>query len=170
LLEVEGQPFWVVNEGEYCMMNTLDLAVDHVFWELDHNPWLVRNLLDNFVRRYSYTDEVKVYKSEFAPSVETVQVDPSQTPPPPDEAQLNRPYETRPGGISFCHDMGAHNNFSPQGRSSYELANLTGCFSYMTQEQLCNWILTAGCYVAKTRDVEWLRNPTKAVVEACWPA
>ena len=31
--------------------------------------------------------------------------------------------------------MGAHNNFSPQGRSSYELANLTGCFSYMTVEQ-----------------------------------
>ena len=51
---------------------------------------------------------------------------------------------------SACHDMGAHNNFSPQGRSSYELANLTGCFSYMTQEQLCNWILTAGCYMAKT--------------------
>ena len=166
LLEVDGQPFWVVNEGEYCMMNTLDLAIDHVFWELDHNPWLVRNLLDNFVRRYSYTDDVKVYKSEFAPSVETVQVDPSQTPPPPDEAQLNRPYETRPGGISFCHDMGAHNNFSPQGRSSYELANLTGCFSYMTQEQLCNWILTSGCYVAKTRDVEWLRK-NKSVVEAC---
>ena len=56
----------MVNEGEYCMMNTLDLAVDHVFWELDHNPWLVRNLLDEFVRRYSYTDEVKVYKSDFA--------------------------------------------------------------------------------------------------------
>ena len=46
LLEVDGQPLWVVNEGEYCMMNTLDLSVDHVFWELDHNPWLVRNLLD----------------------------------------------------------------------------------------------------------------------------
>ena len=166
LLEVEGQPLWVVNEGEYCMMNTLDLAVDHVFWELEHNPWLVRNLLDTFVRRYSYTDEVKVYKSDFAPSGETVQVDPSQAPPPPDEAQLNRPYETKPGGLSFCHDMGAHNNFSPQGRSSYELANLTGCFSYMTQEQLCNWILTAGCYVAKTRDMEWLKK-NKAVVEAC---
>ena len=115
LLEFEGQPLWVVNEGEYCMMNTLDLAVDHVFWELEHNPWLVRNLLDTFVRRYSYTDEVKVYKSEFAPSVDTVQVDPSQTPPPPDEAQLNRPYDTKPGGLSFCHDMGAHNNFSPRG-------------------------------------------------------
>ena len=67
LLEVDDKPFWVVNEGEYCMMNTLDLSVDHVFWELDHNPWLVRNLLDNFVRLYSYTDEVKVYKSEITP-------------------------------------------------------------------------------------------------------
>ena len=166
LLELEGQPLWVVNEGEYCMMNTLDLAVDHVFWELEHNPWLVHNLLDTFVRRYSYTDEVKVYKSDFAPSVETLQVDPSQTPPPPDEAQLNRPYDTKPGGISFCHDMGAHNNFSPQGRSSYELANLTGCFSYMTVEQLCNWVLTAGCYVAKTRDLAWLKN-NKTVMDAC---
>lgn len=166
LLEVEGEPFWVVNEGEYCMMNTLDLSVDHVFWELDHNPWLVRNLLDNFVRRYSYVDEVKVYTTEFAVASGTTQVDPSQTPPPPDEAQLNRPYETKPGGISFCHDMGAHNNFSPKGRSSYELANLTGCFSYMTVEQLCNWVLTAGCYVAKTRDLAWLKK-TKDVVAAC---
>ena len=166
LLEVDAQPFWVVNEGEYCMMNTLDLSVDHVFWELEHNPWLVRNLLDNFVRLYSYNDQVKVYKSEFAPTTETMQLDPTQTPPPPDEAQLNRPYDTKPGGISFCHDMGAHNNFSPRGRSSYELANLTGCFSYMTVEQLCNWVLTAGCYVAKTRDFEWLKS-NKTVVDAC---
>ena len=166
LLEVEDEPFWVVNEGEYCMMNTLDLSVDHVFWELDHNPWLVRNLLDNFVRRYSYVDEVKIYASEFAPSAETMQHDPSQTPPTPDEAQLSRPYKTEPGGLSFCHDMGAHNNFSPTARSSYELANLTGCFSYMTQEQLCNWILTAGCYLAKTRDAAWIAGKRK-VVEAC---
>jgi xylan 1,4-beta-xylosidase len=166
LLEVNGQPFWVVNEGEYCMMNTLDLSVDHVFWELQHNPWLVRNLLDNFVERYCYTDEVKIYTSDFAPSTANLQTDPSQTPPAPDEAQLKRPYETRPGGISFCHDMGAHNNFSPQGRSSYELANLTGCFSYMTVEQLCNWVLTAGCYVAKTRDLDWLQE-NRQVVSAC---
>ncbi|MGA2216862.1 MAG: glycoside hydrolase family 52 protein [Terracidiphilus sp.] len=166
LLEIDGQPFWVVNEGEYCMMNTLDLSVDHVFWELEHNPWLVRNLLDNFVRLYSYHDEVKVYTSDFALATGTTQVDPSQAPPPPDEAQLNRPYDTKPGGISFCHDMGAHNNFSPQGRSSYELANLTGCFSYMTVEQLCNWVLTAGCYVAKTRDIDWLKT-NKTVVDAC---
>ena len=166
LLEVEGQPLWVVNEGEYCMMNTLDLAVDHVFWELDHNPWLVKNLLDAFVQRYSYTDEVKVYQADVAMAAHTAQIDPSQAPPPPDDAQLNRPYDRKPGGLSFCHDMGAHNNFSPKGHSSYELANLTGCFSYMTQEQLCNWILVAACYVAKTRDIKWL-EANKHVIEAC---
>jgi hypothetical protein len=164
LLEIEKKPFWVVNEGEYCMMNTLDLAVDHVFWELDRNPWLVRNLLDNFVRLYSYTDEVKVYQSEDA--LKSHEHDPSQPPPPPDAAQLARPFDTRPGGLSFCHDMGAHNNFAPLGRSSYELANLTSTFSYMTVEQLCNWTLTAACYMAKTRDKAWLRK-NRRVLQAC---
>jgi hypothetical protein len=164
LLEIERKPFWIVNEGEYCMMNTLDLAVDQVFWELDRNPWLVSNMLDSFVRLYSYTDEVKVYGGEVALS--SHEHDPSQSPPPPDAAQLARPYSTRPGGISFCHDMGAHNNFAPRGRSSYELANLTSTFSYMTVEQLCNWILTAACYMAKTRDTAWLKK-NKKVIQAC---
>ena len=166
LLEVDKQPFWVVNEGEYCMMNTLDLAVDHVFWELDRNPWLVRNLLDNFVDRYSYIDEIKIYKEGAALAAHQKQLDPSQTPPPPDAAQLARTYDRKPGGLSFTHDMGAHNNFSPKGRSSYELANLTGCFSYMTQEQLCNWILVAACYLAQTRDMAWLQH-NRNVIEAC---
>jgi len=164
LLEIDKQPFWVVNEGEYCMMNTLDLAVDHVFWELDHNPWLVKNLLDNFVKRYSYTDEVKIYKGDV--QLSSHEHDPSQPPPPPDAAQLARPYDKKPGGLSFCHDMGAHNNFAPKGRSSYELANLTSTFSYMTVEQLCNWSLTAACYMAKTRDTDWLKK-NKKVVEDC---
>jgi xylan 1,4-beta-xylosidase len=166
LLEVDGRPLWVVNEGEYCMMNTLDLAVDHVFWELDRNPWVVRNLLDTFVAEYSYLDEVKVYAGAYAPAGRDRQADPSQAPPPADAAQLARPYALKPGGLSFCHDMGAHNNFAPKGRSSYELANLTGCFSYMTQEQLCNWVLTAACYVAKTRDTAWLER-SREVVGAC---
>jgi hypothetical protein len=165
LLEVNGQPLWVVNEGEYCMMNTLDLSVDHVFWELDRNPWVVRNLLDTFVNHYSYQDEVKVYQGEVALQ-SYGEMDPSKSQPGPDEAQLSRPYNKQPGGLSFCHDMGAHNNFSPQGRSSYELANLTGCFSYMTQEQLCNWILVAACYVAKTGDVDWAKRNRK-VIHAC---
>lgn len=162
LLEIEKKPFWIVNEGEYCMMNTLDLSVDHVFWELDHNPWVVKNLLDNFVDHYSYTDQVKVYKDVGGP-VHSFDHDPSQPPPPPDAAQLARPYDKAPGGISFCHDMGAHNNFAPAGRSSYELANLTSTFSYMTVEQLCNWTLTAACYLAKTRDTAWLKKNKKVV-------
>jgi hypothetical protein len=139
LLDVGGEPFWVVNEGEYCMMNTLDLAVDHVFWELEHNPWVVRNLLTNFVRHYSYRDQV---------------------------VARGAPGKLLPGGISFCHDMGVNNNFSRAGNSSYELAHLNGCFSYMTQEQLCNWVLTAACYVAKTGDTSWLAEQAH-VLAAC---
>jgi hypothetical protein len=127
LLDVAGEPFWIVNEGEYCMMNTLDLAVDQAFWELEHNPWVVLNILTNFARRYSYHDQVKTRGGELLP-----------------------------GGISFCHDMGINNNFSPPEQSSYELPHLHGCFSHMTQEQLCNWVLTAACYVVKTRDTPWL--------------
>lgn len=133
LLEVGGQPFWIVNEGEYCMLNTLDLSVDHVFWELKHNPWLVRNLLENFVRFYSYRDQVKVPDGKGG-------------------------FTLAPGGISFCHDMGIHNNFSPLTHSSYELTNLDGCFSHMTVEQVCNWTLMAGSYMATTNDMEWLTN------------
>lgn len=137
LLDVGGEPFWVVNEGEYCMMNTLDLSVDHAFWELDHNPWVVKNLLDNFVRHYSYSDGIK--RPDGSIGI---------------------------GGISFCHDMGANNNFSSRGHSSYELPNLSGCFSYMTQEQLCNWVLLAGCYVAKTGDMGWAKD-NEHVLRAC---
>ena len=128
LLDVAGQPLWVVNEGEYCMMNTLDLAVDQVFWELEHHPWVVRNLLDTFVHHYSYVDEVKDAKTG----------------------------KLKLGGIAFCHDTGAHNQFSPFGHSSYELPHLMGCFSYMTAEQLCNWCLIAATYAVKTGDAEWI--------------
>ncbi len=71
LLEVEEGPYWIVNEGEYCMMNTLDLAVDQVFWELERNPWVVRNVLEGFVKRYSYVDRVKVGTTEDPEGTET---------------------------------------------------------------------------------------------------
>ncbi|PWN57245.1 beta-xylosidase, partial [Chryseobacterium phosphatilyticum] len=45
LLDAGGEPFWVVNEGEYRMMNTFDLTVDQLFFELKMNPWTVRNEL-----------------------------------------------------------------------------------------------------------------------------
>ncbi|HVS70459.1 MAG TPA: glycoside hydrolase family 52 protein [Phycisphaerae bacterium] len=141
LLEVGGEPFWVVNEGEYCMMNTLDLSVDHMFWELEHNPWVVKNLLGNFVRRYRFMDRLKPGGAAAA--------------------------ESLPGGISFTHDMGVHNNFSPPGESSYELADLPGvCFSHMTAEQLCNWVLMGATYVSLTEDAGWA-SQNGVILEAC---
>ena len=124
-LTCDGKPLWVVNEGEYLMINTLDLTVDMMFYELMLNPWTVRNVLEQFAERYSYTDEI------FSPEA---------------------PDKRYPGGLSFTHDMGVANNFSPPGYSSYECSGLDRlCFSYMTCEQLTNWILCAGIYVSQDR-------------------
>lgn len=127
-LEHQGEPLWIVNEGEYRMMNTFDLTIDQLFFELKMNPWTVKNELDLFTSRYSYHDTVYL---------------------PGDD----HPY---PGGISFTHDMGVANSFSRPGYSSYELHGLDDCFSHMTHEQLVNWVLCAAVYVTQTRDEEWL--------------
>lgn len=58
LQPARGGPLWVVNEGEYRMINTFDLTVDHVFFELAWWPWAVRNTLDLFARRYAYQDQL----------------------------------------------------------------------------------------------------------------
>src|SRR4051794_27033210 len=191
LLDVAGEPFWIVNEGEYQMMNTLDLSVDQMFWELKQNPWVVRNLLDNFLKHYSYYDQVKVpvareesakarahenksigkgtsstqsrsqSQRQSVSTIESAQTDDGNGGGGPEG------YELAPGGISFAHDMGVANAFAPFGTSSYEMDNLTGCFSYMTQEQLCNWILMAASYVAKTNDNKWLTS-RRDVVMSCF--
>lgn len=128
LLEREdGTPLWVVNEGEYRMMNTLDLTVDQTFFELAQNPWTVRNVLDLFAERYAYEDEVRAPGSSQA----------------------------LPGGLAFTHDMGVSNAFARPGYSGYEQAKLRGCFSYMSAEELMNWVLTAGMYQNYTRDLAW---------------
>jgi xylan 1,4-beta-xylosidase len=127
LLETAGRPLWIVNEGEYRMINTLDLTVDQLFFEMKMNPWTVRNELDWFVRRYSYTDRVRLPGSA-------------------------REY---PGGLSFTHDMGVANHLSRPGHSVYERAGLKGCFSHMTQEELINWTVCALVYEQATRDRTW---------------
>ena len=137
LLWANGNPLWVVNEGEYRMINTFDLTVDHLFFELKFFPWAVRNVLDLFVRRYSYRDQIH---------------DGNGT--------------TSAGGLSFTHDMGVMNHFTPKGRSSYECDNIGGCFSHMTMEQLLNWIIVAVCYAEKTGDRKWLRANEKVLL-AC---
>lgn len=139
LLEYEGKPVWVVNEGEYRMMNTFDLTADHLFWELRMNPWVVKNQLDRFVDRYSYEDKVHF---------------------PGDPTE-------HPGGISFTHDMGMMNAWSRAGYSAYEKKGLHGVFSHMTQEQLANWVCCAATYVEHTNDRNWL-DQRWSVFEKCF--
>ncbi|MEN9307644.1 MAG: hypothetical protein RL173_1576 [Fibrobacterota bacterium] len=123
----EGAPVCVVNEGEYCMMNTLDLSVDQAFFEAKFFPWITREILDLFADRHSFIDELKL----------------------PDETRIHQ------GGLSFCHDMGVRNRFSPSGHSSYEMPDLEGCFSHMTFEQACNWPLTGAVHLAGSMDKNW---------------
>lgn len=136
LLWSAGRPLWVVNEGEYRMMNTFDLTVDHLFFELAWWPWAVRDTLDLFSSRYSYSDKIEVDGKRVS------------------------------AGISFTHDMGVANQFTPISRSSYEVENIHGCFSHMTMEQLLNWILTAAVYAEKTNDRRWLKR-NKGLLLAC---
>ncbi|MGG1612996.1 glycoside hydrolase family 52 protein [Paenibacillus sp. FSL K6-2441] len=138
LLEHDGKPLWIVNEGEYRMMNTFDLLVDQLFYELKMNPWTVKNELDLYTSRYSYRDTVRF---------------------PGDPTEY-------PGGISFTHDMGVANSFSRPGYSSYELHAIDDCFSHMTHEQLVNWVLSATVYVHQTNDREWL-DRNLPILEQC---
>ncbi len=140
LFAKSGGSFWVVNEGEYRMMNTFDLTVDHLFFEMKMNPWVVRNQLDWFRHRYSYEDEV---------------VDPKTK-------------QRYPGGLSFTHDMGIANAVTVPGYSSYELFGLDGCFSHMTHEQLVNFIHCATVYIKRSGDAGWADHiaPTLAACQA----
>ncbi len=135
-----GDPVWVVNEGEYLMINTLDLTVDMLFFELRYNPWTVRNVLEHFVERYAYYDEI------FSPDA---------------------PDQMREGGLSFTHDMGVGNTFSPEKYSCYECGGIDReCFSYMTCEQLTNWVLCAGVYWVETQDDAFIATH-KDILLAC---
>jgi len=138
LLQHAGEALWVVNEGEYRMMNTFDLTVDQLFFEMKMNSWTVRNELDLFTSRYSYKDTVRF---------------------PGDTTE-------HPGGLSFTHDMGVSNTFSRPHHSSYEQYRLNGCFSHMTHEQLVNWLCCAAVYVERTRDTDW-RDANMPIFEAC---
>ncbi|UOQ44033.1 glycoside hydrolase family 52 protein [Halobacillus salinarum] len=137
-LENNGKPLWVVNEGEYRMMNTFDLTVDQLFYELKMSPWTVKNVLEQFTDRYSYKDTV------FFPETK----------------------EQHPGGISFTHDMGVANVFSDPGRSAYEFAGIDDCFSFMTHEELVNWLCCASVYVSQTGDEAFAVKHKEVLVEA----
>ncbi|MEM1028185.1 MAG: glycoside hydrolase family 52 protein, partial [Planctomycetota bacterium] len=59
------------------------------------------------------------------------------------------------GGVTFTHDQGVANHFTPPGFSSYELSGLQGCFSYMSCEQLTNFVCCVATYDHVTGDHTW---------------
>lgn len=130
LLDHEGKPFWIVNEGEYRMINTMDLAADHLFFEMKMNPWTTRNVLERYAGRHAYTAGVRF---------------------PGDPKEY-------PGGISFAHDMGVANSMAHRGFSVYERLGTNGVFSFMTHEQLANWVCCAAVYARRTGDEAWLAS------------
>ena len=132
-----GEPVWAVHEGEYAMINTLDLSVDQVFFEERYFPWVVRELADLFAQRHAFVDRLRV----------------------PGETTLHE------GGVSFCHDMGVRNQFSAPGSSCYEVAGLEGCFSHMTQEQALNWPLLACTHILLQQDMDWARDRHDLLLE-----
>ncbi len=85
------RPIWAVIEGECSCINTFDLTIDHVFYELSMHPWTVKNELNNFRDIFSFNDELTL----------------------PD--QTNR----IPGGLGFCHDMGSRLNFSTHEKGAH---------------------------------------------------
>ncbi len=139
LLDADGDPFWIVNEGEYRMMNTLDLTADQLYFELALNPWTVRNELEWFVKRYSYTDHVRF---------------------PGEEQEY-------PGGITFTHDIGVANVFSRPGHSAYELVGIDDCFSQMSHEELVNWLCCATVYIEQTQDHSFVQEMLP-VIQDCF--
>lgn len=108
LIDNDRQIHWNISEGGYLWRNTMDLCADHITWELRHNPWVVRSLMDDFLKHYTYRDQVTFD---------------------------NYP-GTYPGGISFTHDMGCYFTYSSDGHSAYERENDTkdGFYFYMNSE------------------------------------
>jgi hypothetical protein len=113
LLDRDGGVHWCVLEGQYWWRNTLDLAADHVAWELDRHPWVLARIMADHAARHAYRDRIRL---------------PGETGFP------------HAGGLSFAHDQGNMTQYAPEGTSGYERAGVRGCYSFMTVEQLLNGI------------------------------
>jgi len=125
-----GKLFWSLCEGQFAWRNTLDLAADHLPFELSLHPWVARNVIDSFIDRYSYRDKVR-----FDGETEA----------------------THPGGLSFAHDQGNYTAYAPPGRGGYEQKDRIGVYSFMTTEQLLNGAFCAAGCALKGGDKVWAR-------------
>lgn len=137
LLRSEEQVLYSVCEGQFAWRNTLDLAADHLPWELWFQPWVVRNIMDLFISRYSYNDQLRF----------------------PGEEEFKHP-----GGLAFCHDQGNYTAYSPAGRSGYEMTD-TRHYCHMTTEQVLNGIYGITSYWLTQNDAD-TRSRWHPVLEA----
>ncbi len=120
----DGRLLYSVCEGQFAWRNTLDLAADHLPWELWRFPWVVRNIMDLYIERYSYTDQTR-HRGETA--------------------------FNHPGGLAFCHDQGNYTCYAPPHRSGYEMTG-TRHYCHMTTEQVLNGAYCIAAYVLTQRD------------------
>lgn len=116
----DGRVLYSVCEGQFRWRNTLDLAADHLPWELARNPWVARNIIDLYVERYTYRDELRF----------------------PGDDRL------RPGGLAFTHDMGGDSTYAPPGRGGYEQPVASGYCFMTTEETLNGAYCLAACALA----------------------
>jgi len=132
---------WREMEGAYNYVNTFDLTVDHAFYDSLMYPWALRNVLDTYSGTFNgsgYTYAHPLYDIVANAVVS-------------------------PGGFGFHHDMG-------QGLTSASPATdpttYDSSYSYMGQEELQNWILSAGLYWNRSGDNTWLTN-NMALLQTC---
>jgi hypothetical protein len=137
LIDPGGGVDWRVTEGVYQYINTFDLVVDMAFYDCQMHPWALRNVLDTYSGALPGTGY-----------------------------SFNHPlYDAISGamvsenGFSFHHDMGNWPTSDPPGTDPV-------FDDYMGQEQLENWILSAGLYWSHTGDNVWLTN-NLALLQTC---
>ena len=127
--------FWCEMEGGYNYVNTFDLTVDHAFYDSLMYPWALRNVLDTYsgvIGGSGYTYTHPLYNTVGNTVVS-------------------------PNGFGFHHDMGQGlTSASP----STDPTTYESSYSYMGQEELQNYILSAGLYWNRSSDNAWLTNNT----------
>jgi autotransporter-associated beta strand protein len=124
---------WREMEGFYTFVNTCDLMVDHAFYDSMMCPWALRNVLDTYSGAIPGTGYTYTHSLYDLPTGNVVSTN----------------------GFSFHHDMGGTMTSEAPGTdpTGYESG-----FSYMGQEELQNWILSAGLYWGHSADDAWLTN------------
>jgi hypothetical protein len=136
LIDPSGDVYWRVTEGFYGYISTFDLVVDLAFYESQMHPWALRNVLDTYSGALPGTG----YSFEHPLYNASGAVVSSH-------------------GFSFHHDMGNWPLSVPPGTDPV-------FDDYMGQEQLQNWILSAGLYWSHTADNAWLTN-NLALLQTC---